>query len=246
MDFEILFFVIAGFIAELIDGALGMAYGVSLTTLLLGMGVPPSTASMSVHASEIFTTIASGLSHLKLGNVDKRLFKRLVLPGVAGGVLGAYILTSTPVEIIKPVVTVYLLVMGLIILIKAFRKMEAKKTVKEAPALALIGGFLDAVGGGGWGPVVTSTLVARGGNPRISIGSVNLAEFFVTVSEVATFIVFLGTVDVLIVVCLLIGGIIAAPLGAYVCRKIPAKTLMITVGTLITLLSIRNIYLSIG
>jgi len=243
---EIIFFVTAGFIAELIDGALGMAYGVSLTTLLLCMGIPPSTASMNVHASEIFTTIASGLSHLKLGNVDGKLFKRLVFPGVVGGVLGAYVLTSTPIEIIKPAVTIYLLVMGLIILIKAFRKMEAKKIVKEAPILALLGGFLDAVGGGGWGPVVTSTLVARSGNPRISIGSVNLAEFFVTISEVATFVVFLGTIDLLVVACLLTGGIIAAPLGAYLCKKIPAKTLMIMVGILITLLSIRNLYLLVG
>jgi len=246
MDSEIIFFIIAGFIAQLIDGALGMAYGVSLTTLLLGMGVPPPTASMSVHASEIFTTMASGLSHLKLGNVDRRLFKKLVLPGVVGGVLGAYVLTSTPVEIIKPVVTVYLLVMGLTILIKAFRRMEAERAVKEASILAMLGGFLDAVGGGGWGPVVTSTLVARGGNPRISIGSVNLAEFFVTLSEVAMFIVFLGAVNWLIVVCLFIGGVIAAPLGAYVCKKVPAKTLTIMVGILITLLSIRNLYLSIG
>jgi uncharacterized membrane protein YfcA len=223
-----------------------MGYGVSLTTLLLGMGVPPPAASMTVHASKIFTTIVSGLSHLKLGNVDKRLFKELVLPGGAGGVVGAYILTSTPISIIKPAVTVYLLIIGLIILIRAFKKMKVKKDVKEAPILAVFGGFLDAVGGGGWGPVVTSTLVARGGNPRISIGSVNLAEFFVTVSEVAAFTIFLGTVNWLIVICLLTGGVVAAPLAAYVCGKIPAKTLMIMVGILITLLSIRNLCLSIG
>jgi uncharacterized membrane protein YfcA len=178
--------------------------------------------------------------------VDKRLFRELVLPGGAGGVVGAYILTSTPISIIKPAVTVYLLIIGLIILIRAFKKMKVKKDVKEAPILAVFGGFLDAVGGGGWGPVVTSTLVARGGNPRISIGSVNLAEFFVTVSEVAAFTIFLGTVNWLIVICLLTGGVVAAPLAAYVCGKIPAKTLMIMVGILITLLSIRNLCLSIG
>ncbi|MEM2240579.1 MAG: sulfite exporter TauE/SafE family protein [Candidatus Bathyarchaeia archaeon] len=246
MEFEIVFFIVAGFIAQLIDGTLGMAYGVSLTTLLLGMGVPPPTASMSVHASEIFTTIASGLSHLRLGNVDKKLFKRLLFPGVAGGVLGAYVLTSTPVDAIKPIVTLYLLTMGLVITIKAFKKTEHKKTVKEAPVLALIGGFLDAIGGGGWGPVVTSTLVARGGNPRISIGSVNLAEFFVTVSEVLTFIVLLGTVNWQVVVCLLVGGVLAAPFGAHLCKKIPVKMLMIMVGLLIMLLSVRNLYLLLG
>jgi len=238
----VILYIIVGFIAQMIDGTLGMAYGVSSTTFLLSMGIPPVTASASVHTSEIFTTAVSGLSHLRFGNVDKELFRKLLIPGVLGGIVGAYILTAIPGETIKPFISFYLLIMGLVILWKAFRKVEEKKVKTKLFPLGVSGGFFDAIGGGGWGPIVTSTLVARGNNPRFSIGSVNLAEFFVTVAEVATFLAIIGLVHREIIVGLVIGGILAAPLAAYICKRLPSRMLMIIVGALIVLLSIRTIY----
>jgi hypothetical protein len=191
MDQGFLVVVIAGFIAAMIDGALGMAYGVTSTSFLLSVGLPPATASASVHASEIVTTATSGFFHLRFGNVRRDIVLKLLIPGVVGGAAGAYILTELPTGIIKPVVAAYLFLMGCVIVFRAFRP------IKEAPAtpivpLGLIGGFFDAVGGGGWGPIVTSTLVARGNQPRYVVGSVNLAEFFVTLSESITFVLTIG------------------------------------------------------
>jgi uncharacterized membrane protein YfcA len=224
-----------------IDGALGMAYGVSSTTVLLSLGIPPAPASASVHTSEIFTTLASGLSHLRLKNVDKSLFKKLLIPGMIGGGLGACILTFMPTEIIKPLVGIYLLIMGFLILRKLFHEKETTLKIKIT-LLGGIGGFLDAVGGGGWGPVVTSTLVARGDKPRLTIGSVNLAEFFVTLTEAATFFTLLGIVHLEIIIGLIIGGVAAAPFAAYACKKLPPRILMAIVGVVIIALSIRNLY----
>ena len=238
----IIIFAIVGFIAQIIDGALGMAYGVSSTSVLLGLGIPPATASASVHTAEIFTSGASGLSHLKLGNVDKKIFAKLLIPGIIGGALGAYILTAIPGRVIKPFVAFYLLIMGIIILRKAFKKIEERNVKAKLFPLGLVGGFFDAIGGGGWGPIVTSTLVARGHNPRFTIGSVNIAEFFVTVTEVATFLTMIGLVQWQIIVGLIVGGVLAAPLAAYICKRLPSKALMIMVGTLIIALSIRTIY----
>ena len=230
----------------MIDGALGMAYGVSSTTVLLSMGVPPATASASVHTAEVFTTGVSGLSHLKLGNVNKKLFWKLLVPGAIGGALGAYILTSIPERMIKPFVAFYLLVMGIVILRKAFRKIRESSAKTKLFPLGLVGGFFDAVGGGGWGPIVTSTLVAKGHNPRFTIGSVNLAEFFVTVTEVVAFLTTIGLIQWEVIVGLIVGGVMAAPLAAYVCKKLPSRTLMIIVGTLIIALSIRTMYLALS
>lgn len=234
-------YIIVGFIAQMIDGALGMAYGVTSTTFLLSLGIPPVAASASVHTAEIFASGASGLAHLRFGNVDKKLFRKLLIPGIIGGILGAYILTAVPGKTIKPFITFYLLIMGLIILGKAFKKIEEKEVETKLLPLGICGGFFDAVGGGGWGPIVTSTLVARGHNPRFSIGSVNLAEFFVTVAEVATFLTIIGLVHWQIIVGLIIGGVLAAPLAAYVCKRVPPRALMIMVGLLIMVLSIRTI-----
>jgi len=242
MDGDLIIFAAVGFFAQIIDGALGMAYGVTATTFLLSIGIPPAAASAGVHTAEIFTSGVSGLSHLKFGNVDKSLFKRLLIPGIIGGVLGAYILTSVSVKIIKPLVAVYLLLMGLFIIRRAVRKIGEEKAVKNVFSLGIAGGFFDAIGGGGWGPIVTSTLVARGTNPRFSIGSVNLAEFFVTIAEVATFFTLVGSVQYWqVILGLIIGGVIAAPLAAYVCKKLPSRLLMVIVGVLIVLLSIRTI-----
>lgn len=186
------FYVVVGFLAQLVDGALGMAYGVISTTFLLSAGVAPAMASASVHTAEMFTTAASGLSHLRLGNVDRSLFARLCIPGVLGGVVGAYILTTVPAGVIRPVVTAYLLLIGLWIIARVWRRVQERRVTRGIARLALAGGFLDAIGGGGWGPIVTSTLVARGNNPRMTIGSVNLAEWFVTVAQTATFVAILG------------------------------------------------------
>lgn len=249
---KILLFMLAGFVAQLIDGALGMAYGVSSNTLLLSLGVPPAAASASVHTAEMFTTGISGFSHLKLGNVNKKLVLNLVLPGVIGGVVGAYLLTSIDGDVIKPFISAYLLIMGIVILYRVLSKNGQKEKEHKGPRLyllALIGGFFDAIGGGGWGPIVTSTLVADGHNPRFTIGSVNATEFFVTVAESIAFILTLRTGLVEYwptILGLLLGGVLAAPLAAVVCKKIPARALTGMVGVLITLLSIRTIFLAVA
>ena len=153
-----------GFLVQIIDGSLGMAYGVSATTFLISTGVSPKIASASVHMSELFTTLVSGLAHLKFKNVNKSLMKKLVFPGIIGGVIGAYILINVSSEAIKLIVNIYLIIMGFIILIKAFTKIVYKELEsKKIWILGLIGGFLDAIGGG-WGPVVTTTLVTKGYN----------------------------------------------------------------------------------
>jgi hypothetical protein len=238
-------FLVAGFSAQMIDGALGMAYGVSSTSLLLSFGVSPAAASASVHTAEIFTAGVSGASHWKLGNVDRALFRRLVIPGVMGGVVGAYVLSELPGEKLKPWVAAYLLVMGLLIIRKAFGKTAHLASQSGIRRLGLAGGFLDAIGGGGWGPVVTTTLVANGHSPRQTIGSVNLAEFFVTVAQAATFFLTVGLVHWQIIAGLMVGGVLAAPLAAHVCKRMPAKPLMLLVGILIIVLSLRTIWQSI-
>ena len=245
MDHSLIIFVIVGFAAQIIDGALGMAYGVSSTTFLLTVGVSPAAASASVHTAEIFASGVSGISHLRFGNVDRDLFKRLLIPGIIGGIAGAYILTTLPGDRIKPFVALYLLVMGAIIVRKAIRKAEEKKSRAHLAPLGLVGGFFDAIGGGGWGPIVTSTLVAGGEKPRFVIGSVNLAEFFVTVAEAATFFLTLGLMHWKVIVGLTVGGVLAAPLAAYICRRLPARALMILVGALIIILSIRTVLLAV-
>ena len=245
---NILIFLVVGFASQMIDGALGMAYGVSSNTFLLSFGVPPALASASVHAAEMFTTAVSGVSHLKLGNVDKSLFKKLLIPGVIGGVIGSYILTTIPGDVIKPIVALYLLAMGIVILRKAFKKPEEKDVHSHIVPLGAVGGFFDAIGGGGWGPIVTTTLVARGKNPRLAIGSVNASEFFVTVAESVTFILTIGqdlAQNWQIIAGLLLGGVVAAPLAAFICKRIPARALMVVIGTLIILLQLRTLYLSL-
>jgi hypothetical protein len=247
MDFHILLFVLVGFIAQLIDGALGMAYGVSSNTFLLSIGIPPAAASASIHMAECVTTAVSGASHWKLGNIDKTLIKKLLIPGVLGGIAGAYVLTSLDGNAIKPYVSAYLILMGIIILVKAIRKNHAHKEVRShLIPLGLVGGFFDAVGGGGWGPIVTTTLVARGHAPRFAIGSVNLSEFFVTFAQSATFLMTLGMLDTWkIIIGLLVGGVMAAPLAAVAARKLPTRILMSLVGILIIVLSVRTIVLTL-
>ena len=236
-------FIIAGFFAQLIDGALGMAYGVSCTTLLLSLGIPPKLASASVHTSEIFTTGVSGLSHIRFNNLDKKLFFRIVFTGVLGASFGAYLLSDViDGGVIKPYISLYLVLLGGYLIYKAIRrKTESKPKKKYAPILALFGGLLDAIGGGGWGPIVTSNLLSQGHNPRKTIGTVNTAEFFVTYFATIVFIFVLGVQHLDIVLGLVIGGVIAAPIGAYVASKVNPKTLLILVGVLVVLTSTWNL-----
>ena len=236
--------LIVGFVAQLIDGALGMAYGVSCTTFLLTFGASPAVASASVKTAEMATTLVSGLSHLRFGNVNRELFWRLMVPGILGGVIGAYALSTLELrnksEMIRPFIAGYLVIMGMMILRKAFAPPQEKPT-RKVRVLGFFGGLLDAMGGGGWGPIVSSNLIASGRDPRTSIGSVNLAEFFVKTAEVATFTTMLRIEHWKVIVGLLLGGVIAAPLAAIICGKLEPKLLMKIVGVLIILLSLRNL-----
>lgn len=244
IDSSIFLYILAGFTAQMIDGALGMAYGVTATTFLLSFGVAPAASSASVHASEVFTSGASGLMHLKFGNVNTKLFKSLLIPGVIGAILGAYILSSFEQYnyIIKPLVSGYTLILGIIIIFKALKKDNIRQKIKRIFPLALIGGFLDSIGGGGWGPIVSSTLIARGKNPRYTIGSVNLAEFFIALSSSLTFVTIIGLTHWSIILGLIIGGVIAAPIAAYLANKIPTKSIMILVGIVVIILSLKRLF----
>lgn len=237
--------VAVGFLAQVVDGALGMAYGITATTFLLGSGIPPAAASASVHIAEVFTTGLSGVSHAKLGNVNKKLFLSLLIPGMIGAILGAVLVTQVDGDTIKPFISGYLLIMGLYILSKAYRHVIERKAPKHVAKLALFGGFVDSAGGGGWGPVVTTSLLGSGTDPRTTIGSVNFAEFFLTITTAASFILLAGQPDTwMLVAGLVIGGMFAAPFAALLCKKLPAKTLLTIVGILITCISAYNIYAS--
>lgn len=232
-----------GLFAQMVDGALGMAYGITATTFLLSTGVPPAAASASVHMAEIFTTGFSGISHWRFGNVDKALFKRLLIPGIIGVLLGAYVITSVDGKAIKPWISAYLVGMGLYVLSKAFRKIQRRKEPpKHIAALAVTGGFVDSVGGGGWGPVVTSTLIGTGNDPRTTIGSVNAAEFFLSLAGGISFAFLIGFTYWEVIAGLVVGGLFAAPFAAWLCRHLQARTLLILVGVLITLISSFNLW----
>ncbi|MEJ1238693.1 sulfite exporter TauE/SafE family protein [Chryseolinea sp. T2] len=247
LDTMFFIFVAGGFVAQMIDGSLGMAYGVSASTFLMSFGVPPAAASASIHTAEIFTSGISGLSHLKFRNVNKKLFRSLLIPGTLGAIAGAYILTSFESYnyVIRPIVAVYTLILGIIIIRKALVARMQKRKTKNIPALAAFGGFMDSVGGGGWGPIVASTLIAKGRSPRYTIGSVNLAEFFISFSSSLTFFATLGISYLQIIAGLVIGGAIAAPFAAYLTHRLPLRRMMLVVGVVIVLVSIRLIYVSL-
>jgi uncharacterized protein len=246
LNSDFLIFMMAGFVAQMIDGALGMAYGVSASTFLLSFGVSPAAASASIHTSEIFTSGVSGLMHLKFQNVNKKLFRTLLLPGIIGAALGAYVLSSLEEYnyILKPVIACYTLYLGIVIVRKAIVGVKTRIKTKRIPRLATFGGFMDSVGGGGWGPIVSSTLIAGGRHPRYTIGSVNLAEFFVALSSSLTFLFVIGLSHWQIITGLIFGGVIAAPIAAFLSKRIPVKRLMIMVGVMVILVSIRIIVVS--
>lgn len=239
---QFLFFILVGFVAQFIDGSLGMAYGVSANSLLLSLGVSPVQSSASIHIAEMFTTGISGISHYNFGNVDVSLVKRLILPGVIGAVCGALLLTQLPTQTLKLFVSIYLLIMGGVILLKAYsRNHQSKKVTHRIIPLGFIGGFFDSAGGGGWGPIVASTLVSKGSVPRFAVGTVNAAEFFVAVASSITFILSIVTIEWTIVVGLAVGGAIAAPVAAYFSTKIPARLFMYLIGAIIIFLSLRTL-----
>ena len=242
---EIAYYVVVGFLAELIDGTLGMAYGVSASSLLLARGIAPATVSATVHAAEVFTTGISGVSHHYFGNVDRRLFWRLVIPGVLGAITGAYLLCQIPGERFKPVIAAYLAVMGGFIVVRVFRPVQPRAVTTNLKPLGFFGAFIDAVGGGGWGPVVASTLIARGNHARTTVGSVNAAEFFVTLAASVTFVLTMGISHWPIILGLAMGGVLAAPLGAYACKRIPHRPFMLLVGLLVIGLSIRTLIMTL-
>lgn len=243
---DFVFYALVGFAAQLIDGTLGMAYGVSASTLLIARGLPPAAVSATVHAAEVFTTGVSAVSHRYFGNIDKKLFWSLVIPGVMGAALGAYILSQLDGDVFKPFIALYLLGMGALIVTRSFRHSPPVTVTSHVRPLGFVGAFVDAIGGGGWGPVVASTLIARGNNARQTVGSVNAAEFFVTLSASVTFILTLGLSHWQVILGLAVGGAIAAPIGAYACSRIPHKPFMFVVGLLVIVLSVRTIALALG
>jgi uncharacterized protein len=242
MDHWWLFFAV-GFVAQLVDGALGMAYGVLTNTALLAIGLPPAHASALVHTAEIFTTSASAASHIYHRNVDWRMVARLGVTGVLGAILGAWVLSNVEVTAARRFVYAYLLIMGFYILWKSMRiALVPRKPAGWTVVLGFGAGFLDASGGGGWGPMTTSTLVGSGHAPRYSVGSVNTAEFFVTVSAATTFFTEIGVAPLEHFIPLVLGGVLAAPFGGWVVKHVPTRALMTAVGVLIVTLSIVQLF----
>lgn len=242
MDYEQFFiFVGVGLLAQLVDGALGMAYGLVSNSILLALGLPPAVASATVHTAEVVTTGVSGASHVWFGNVRWTLFWQLAIPGAIGGILGATFLASVPGDTIRPFVNAYLLILGAMILLRTFGKRLTRHQVQHSGVLGFLAGLLDAIGGGGWGPLATSTLIARGGGVRSTIGSVNAAEFVVTVCVSATLVLHVGIGHWSIVLGLLTGGVIAAPFAAWMVRHLPERAVMAAVGSLIVLISLGQL-----
>lgn len=247
-----------GFLAQLIDGSLGMAYGITSNTFLLSFGIPPIVSSASIHTAEIVTAGAGGMAHLRAGNVDKGILKYLIVSGVLGAIVGAYLLTSIPGDYILPFISIYLFVMGLLLIEKAFErkpliiksfiffrdKLMRARTERWGRKLlpfGFVGGILDSIGGGGWGPLITLTLFFKGENLRKAIGSVILSEFFVALAASVALLTALRFEYWQTIVGLIIGGLLAVPLGPYLTKKLPYKPLMIIVGSLVILLSAKNL-----
>lgn len=240
-------FLLGGFIFSMIDGAIGMSYGVTSTSFSLAMGVPPASASMGVHLSEILSNGIAGWMHYRFGNVNWKLFRLLLIPGIAGAVTGAYLLSSLEhySAYTKPLVSLYTLILGFVILSKAYqtnrKTAQRRNKIKKISLLGLFGGFIDAVGGGGWGSIVLSSLIAGGRNARFSLGTVKITRFFVALMSSLTFITMLNGAHWEAVAGLVIGSALASPIAAKVSNKISAKTIMVSVGILVILVSLRSI-----
>lgn len=239
---DLILYIVIGFAAQVVDGALGMAYGVTASSLLLGFGVPPAVSSATVHAAECFTTGTSAISHHAFGNIDRKLFRRLLLPGMLGAGVGAYLLTTIDGDMLKPWIAGYLLLMGAMIIFKSFRELVPKEVTSHVSILGFFGALVDAIGGGGWGPIVASNLIARGHELRLTVGSVNAVEFFVTLTASVVFLLTMGTGHLGIVLGLALGGVVAAPFGAWLLRFVRPRLLMPVVGVLVIGLSVRTLY----
>jgi siroheme synthase-like protein len=239
------YFLGASFVFALIDGAIGMSYGVTSTTFSLSMGIPPASASMGVHLSEIMSNGIAGWMHYRMGNINWKLFKLLLIPGIVGAVSGAYLLSSLEhySQYTKPFVSVYTLILGLVILSKAFKTgiKKSSEKIKNIPLLGLGGGFIDAVGGGGWGSIVLSTLIAGGRHPRFSLGTVKLSRFFIAVMSSITFFTMLNSHHWEAVAGMVIGSAIASPIAAKISNRISAKAIMISVAVIVILISVKSI-----
>ena len=242
--------LLVGFAAEIVAGSMGMGYGVICTTILLILNVPPPVISASIHSAESFTSAAGSISHWQLGNINKKLAKSLAIPAIIGAVVGALLLSYVGeryAKITKPFIAVYTMYLGIRILQNAFKKREInqKKKATKITALALIGGFIDSFGGGGWGPLVTGTFIKNGHTPRYVIGSSTLAKCILTVASAVTFIFTIGIQHWNIVAGLLIGGIVTAPFSAMLTAKLPTRKMFIAVGIVVIFCSLITIYRAI-
>jgi siroheme synthase-like protein len=238
-----LMMLLTGFLAQLVDGSMGMGYGTISTTFLLANGVNPAIVSSRVHTARVFSSGVSGYSHHRFGNINKKLFKTLVIPGVIGALLGATLAfygQKYSVYVRIPV-SIYTLYLGYFIVKKAFRKKNMRYKIKGAGWLASAGGLMDAFAGGGWGTLVTGTLISKRKNPRYVIGSVCLAEFFVVLASSIAFFIYLRTFFITDVAGLIIGGLIAAPIAARLVGKIPMRAMYVCVGSLVIITSVLTV-----
>ncbi|MDM5306686.1 sulfite exporter TauE/SafE family protein [Peribacillus frigoritolerans] len=248
---KLIIFASIGFLAQLIDGSLGMAYGVTSTSMLLTFGIAPAVASASVHLSEVVTTAASGISHMKFGNVDRQALFKLIIPGSIGAFAGACFLSNLPGDLIKPYISIFLLILGVYVLFRFLRTSKTKSekksinlTRKRSITLGLIAGFADSTGGGGWGPITTPVLLSQEGVPaRKVVGTVDTSEFAIAVSATLGFLIALGWQEVnwFWVTSLMVGGIIAAPIAAWIVTKLPSYLLGVLVGGFIILTNARTL-----
>ncbi|WP_294330732.1 sulfite exporter TauE/SafE family protein [uncultured Chryseobacterium sp.] len=242
--------LLVGFLAEMVAGSMGMGYGVICTTTLLFIGIPPHAVSASIHSAESFTTAAGSISHIKLKNVSKNLVRRMAIPAVVGAIIGAVSLTYLGEyysKITKTIISFYTLYLGIQILSNAFKEKQDKKLKRKTnlSKLGLIGGFIDSFAGGGWGPLVTGTLIKNSFTPRFAVGSSTVAKFILTLTAAITFIFTLGIQHWSIILGLLIGGIVTAPFSAMLTAKLPVKSMFVVIGTLVIIMSSITIYKSV-
>lgn len=239
---------LVGMLAQFVDGALGMAYGVTAASFFLAVGFTPAVASASVHVAKLFTSGASALSHWRMGNIERSLLWRLVLPGIVGALVGVYVVTNADGTWLKPYVNGYLLFMGIWIIIKAFWKVQSVATGKPGTIslVGFVGAFVDAIGGGGWGPVVTTSMLGTGREARYVVGTVNTAEFFVTLVSGVTLALVVSVQAWESVAGLILGGMLMAPFAAWVAGRLPRTWLMVAVGILISCLSAWSLWQYVG
>ncbi|MFM7498536.1 MAG: sulfite exporter TauE/SafE family protein [Candidatus Fonsibacter sp.] len=233
-----------GAVAALIDGSLGMAYGVTGTAFLLGYGISPVKAVAYIHIAEIFVSGSSGLNHWKIGNIDTKLFKKLLIPGIIGAILGALIIAKVKIPYLSIIISIYLLFMGIFLIAKAYSKIKLQFKQKNSVVipLAVTGGFVDGAGGGGWGPVVTTSLLGGKMEPKKVIGTVNASEFFINLASAVSLLFLVEVTDWEALAGLIIGGFLVAPYAAKVTSKMSVKMILTFVGVLITIISLKKIF----